>query len=174
MNVRLLATRVSHAPQTIFENSPTRSCTSSGPGSGSDGSRPANASKSPRASDVGIVQATVPCSAPCSNRTVATSHEGTADACAANERSSPGSATAKKLCSATLRTASNMADAVSGSLSFGKLTIGEFVEDISQYLRAERFLKIAADVEVFGLFTAHRRSVRRNDDSTQVAPALVE
>src|SRR5215831_6440083 len=172
--VRLLATRVSHAPHTMFENSPTRSWTSSGPGSGSDGSRPANASKRLRASVSGIVHATEPLSVPCSNRTVATSHDGTCAACAANARSSPGSATAKKLFSATLRTASNIADAVSGSLSFGKLIVGEFVEDISQYLRAERFLEIATDVELFGLFAPYRRAVRRNDYAVQVAPAIVE
>src|SRR5204862_1491669 len=132
----------------------------------------ATASNGPRGSEVGIVHAPSPRRGPCSNRTVATSHDGTAAACAANERSSPGSATAKKLCSATLRTASNIADAVSGSLSFGKLIVGEFVEDISQYLRAEGFLKIAADVEVFRLFAAHSRSVRGNDDAAQIAPAL--
>src|SRR5215831_573180 len=158
----------------MFENSPTRSCTSSAPGSGSDGSRPANASNRPRASEVGIVQETEPFKAPCSNRTVATSHDVTAAACAANDRSSPGSATAKKLCSATLRTASNIADAVSGSLSFGKLIVGEFVEDISQYLRAERFLEIATDVELFGFLAAYRRAVRRNDYAVQVAPPVVE
>src|SRR5215831_6078446 len=158
----------------MFENSPTRSCTSSAPGSGSDGSRPANASNRPRASEVGIVQETEPFKAPCSNRTVATSHDVTAAACAANDRSSPGSATAKKLCSATLRTASNIADAVAGSLSFGKLTVGEFVEDISQYLRAERFLEIAADVEFFRLFAANRRSIRGNDHAAEITPPIVE
>src|SRR5262252_4177674 len=145
----------------MFENSPTRSCTSSGPGSGSAGSRPANASKRLRASVNGIVHATQPFSGPCA-------------ACAANARSSPGSATAKKLFSATLRTASNIADAVSGSLSFGKLIVGEFVEDISQYLRAERFLEIATDVEFFGLFAANCRSVRGNDHAVQITPPIVE
>src|SRR5262252_4091358 len=158
----------------MFENSPTRSCTSSGPGSGSAGSRPANASKRLRASVNGIVHATKPFSGPCSKRTVATSHAGTCAACAANARSSPGSATAKKLFSATLRTASNIADAVSGSLSFGKLIVGEFVEDISQYLRAERFLEIATDVEFFGLFAANCRSVRGNDHAVQITPPIVE
>src|SRR5262245_14536047 len=157
----------------MFENSPTRSCTIVDTGSGSPGSRPVKASNRPFARRSGSVHETDPVSGPCSNRTVATSHPRTCVEATPNDRSSLGSATAKKLCSATLRTASNIADAASGSVSFGKFVVREFVEDISQYLRAERFFQITPDVEVRGLFAAHRRTVGRNNHAAQAAPALV-
>src|SRR5579872_252819 len=158
----------------MFENSPARSWIWASAGAGSSGSRPVNASKSVCARFSGNVHDIDPASDPSSNRTVATSQRGTRSASASNERSSRGSATAKKLCSATRRTATKTAAADSGSISFGTPAVGDFIEDISEHLRTERFFEIAGDVEVGRLLAARRRAVGGNDHAAQAAPAVVQ
>src|SRR5579862_8147739 len=164
-NAWWFTSRVSHAPQIMFDSSPTRSNTSATGGSGSIGSRPLNASKSVRARPAGSAQTSAPAQPGSSKRTVAVSQSFASAAMPARLYSR--SASVKKHCSVISATAPARTSVASGP------NADDVSEHISQFLRAEGFFEVPVDVERRGFLAPGRRAVGRDDDAAHAAPPLV-